>query len=436
MINTRFFLSTAMGILLFLPATFACDTTPTEVAQNIQYTSKGFYTIDIQNCIGDAGSEDGFTIDVSGVGIVDFSPDTIQNELNGKMAFGTLSGGVIHYDYTGAGYFVEAGQNSCFSSVVTVDDYPEQSIVTFTGVNSPGGCAILLGDTQTTPVIETPACGDIFYDTGGSDGAYPNGQNYAVVICGGAGPVTLNFIEFALALDGDIMTIYDNDTITGPNNFYVGVNTPGTATSTNPSNCLTVVFESNSFGTEASGWAAEVICQMPCPSGLTVDVVDNLRDGEVCTIVSGGSLPYTFIWNTGDVTYNTDVLEPGTYAVTVEDANGCTAEGTIILDPVSVTEPGDCASNSENCPSKFELNDIFPNPAHENIYVSFEVPDNKETIQLQLIDVMGRILKEQRITPDIGSNQTLIDVSNLETAIYFVVINDGEQQSVKKFLKR
>jgi len=232
------------------------------------------------------------------------------------------------------------------------------------------------------------------------------------------------------------MTIYDNDNTSGPSGFYTGLNSPGIITSTNPSNCLTVAFESNSFGEPGVGWAAEVICEMPCPSGLMVDVVDNLRDGEVCTIVSGGSLPYTFTWNTGDTTYNTDALEPGTYSVTVEDANGCTVEGTITLEAVSVNEPEDCASNSENCPSKFGLIDIYPNPAYEDIYVSFEVPDNRATIQLQLIDVMGRTLKEQQITPDIGSNQTLIDISNLEAAMYFVVINDGNRQSVKKFLKR
>ncbi len=443
MINTRFFLSTAIGMLLFLSASFACDTTPTQMAQNIQYAGEGLYSIDIQNCIGDAGSISGFTISVSDVNIVGFSPDTIQNVFNDNIAIGTLSNGMLEYIYIGLGYFVEAAQNSCFSSTITVDAYPEEATITFTGVNTPGGCSILYGDTQTTPVVETPACGNIFYDTGGANSPYGNNENYHVVICGGSGPVRLNFIEFQLAEDGDIMTIYDNDQTSGSSNFYTGMNGPSIVTSTNPSNCLTVAFESNSFGEEASGWAAEVICEaMPC-NDLDVYITGNLPlsgEGEAQAIVSGGDIPYTFDWSTGENTYNTDIPGEGTYSVTVEDNSGCIAVDTIMLmtgdSIVSIIQPEDCTSNFENCPSKFGLTDISPNPAHENIYVSFEVPDNRETIQVQLIDVMGRILKEQQITPDIGSNQTLIDVSNLETAIYFIVINDGEQQSVKKFLKR
>lgn len=444
MTNTRFFLSTAIGMLLFLSASFACDTTPTQMAQNIQYAGEGLYSIDIQNCIGDAGSENGFSVSVSNANIVDFLPATQVDTFNNNIAVGEISNGVLNYNYSGAGYFSEPGPNSCFSYVLTLDAYPAESIVTFTGVNTPGGCAILDGDTQIAPVIETPACGSIFYDTGGANGVYGNSENYYVIICGGSGQVRLNFIEFQLAEDGDIMTIYDNDETSGPSNFYTGMNGPNIVTSTNPSNCLTVAFESNSFGDEAPGWAAEIICEeMPCSNGLDVYITGNLPlsgGGEAQAIVSGGNIPYKFNWNTGDNTYNTDVPTAGTYAVTVEDNSGCIAVDTIMLmtgdSIVSVIQPEDCTSNFENCPSKFGLIDIFPNPAYEDIHISFEVPNNKETIQLQLIDVMGRTLKEQQITPDIGFNQTLIDVSNLEAAMYFVVINNGEQQSVRKFLKR
>lgn len=416
-------------------SSFACDTTPTEVAQNIQYAGKGLYSIDIENCIGDAGSENGFTIGVSGVNIVEFSSDTIQNVLNGNMAFGTLSNGIINYDYASVGYFVDLGQNSCFSHVVIVDDYPAESIVTFTGVNSPDNCAILDGDTQTTPVIETPSCGNTFYDTGGADGIYANDEDYSVVICGGAGPVELQFTLFELALDGDIMIIYDNDTLSGPSDFYTGSSSPGTVTSTNPTNCLTVAFESNSFGDPTLGWAAEVICDMPCPNGLTVDVVDDLRDGEVCTIVSGGNLPYTFIWNTGDNTYNTDIVEEGVYIVSVVDNSGCVAVDSILITSVSVIQPEDCEPNDEDCSSTFGLIDVYPNPAQEDINITFEIQNNQEVVQLKLIDMMGRTLQEQKIAPDIGFNKTLIDVSNLTTAMYFIVIDDGTRQSVTKFFK-
>jgi len=321
----------------------ACDTTPTQTAGNIQYAGDGLYTIDIQNCIGDAGSENGFSVGVSDVNIVGFSPTTIENILNGNTATGSFNGGLVTYDYIGAGYFVEAGQNTCFWTTITVDGFPDNAEITLSGVNTLGGCAILDGDTQVTPVIEVPTCGEMFYDTGGPDGAYTNSENYSVVICGGAGPVTIQFTEFQLALDGDILTIYDNDGTSGASDFYTGGASPGTVTSTNPSNCLTVAFESNSFGEAATGWEAEVTCTVPCPNGLEIDVLSNAStcltsgDGEVSTLISGGIIPYNFEWNTGDTSDKLEDLGTGTYIVTVTDGNGCTAvDSTTVSVSVSI----------------------------------------------------------------------------------------------------
>lgn len=48
------------------------------------------------------------------------------------------------------------------------------------------------------------------------------------------------------------------------------------------------------------------------------------KNGSIELTVDGGSLPYTFIWNTGDTLQNLDKLSTGSYMVTITDANGCT----------------------------------------------------------------------------------------------------------------
>ncbi|NVK28166.1 MAG: gliding motility-associated C-terminal domain-containing protein [Flavobacteriia bacterium] len=53
------------------------------------------------------------------------------------------------------------------------------------------------------------------------------------------------------------------------------------------------------------------------------------NDGEASVAVSGGTLPYSYLWNTGDTT-NSIVGPAGTYSVVVTDANGC-------LDSASIT---------------------------------------------------------------------------------------------------
>jgi len=70
----------------------ACDTSPTQTAGNIEYAGDGLYTIDIQNCIGDAGSRDGFSIEVSNLNIVGYTPTTIENIANNRTATGSFVG--------------------------------------------------------------------------------------------------------------------------------------------------------------------------------------------------------------------------------------------------------------------------------------------------------------------------------------------------------
>lgn len=346
-------LSTVLIGILFLPyQSTACDTTPTLNAGNIKYAGDGLYTIEIAACIGDAGSTDGFSIDVDDVNIIGFAPTEIENILNSKIANGSFQNNMVDYKYIGAGNFVDAGQNSCFWTTLTVDAFPGESNITIDGVNAAGGCAVLdsgsngdngiigVGVIQI-PIVRYPACGETFYDTGGPTGNYGFNENYTVVICGGGGPVTLEFTEFALSPDGDVMSIFDNDDNVGPSTSYnYGSAPPMTISSTNPSNCLTIDFESSLEGF-GPGWAAEVVCPAPCPNDLNVKAMStdatcfNTSDGEAATEVSGGVLPYSFKWNTGAIGHKLESINTGMYIVTVTDGNGCTAIDTASLSVIS-----------------------------------------------------------------------------------------------------
>ncbi len=58
-------------------------------------------------------------------------------------------------------------------------------------------------------------------------------------------------------------------------------------------------------------------------------------DGTAIVSVTGGVLDYTYLWSTGATTRSIGNLAPGTYTVTVTDANGCTFERT----STPITEP-------------------------------------------------------------------------------------------------
>jgi hypothetical protein len=47
------------------------------------------------------------------------------------------------------------------------------------------------------------------------------------------------------------------------------------------------------------------------------------ENGEVNVTVTGGTLPYSYLWNTGETTASISNLQPGSYYVTVTDAKSC-----------------------------------------------------------------------------------------------------------------
>ena len=54
-------------------------------------------------------------------------------------------------------------------------------------------------------------------------------------------------------------------------------------------------------------------------------------NGSVTLTVSGGTAPYTFLWNSGQTTQNINLLPPGCYSVIITDAVGCQAAATACL---------------------------------------------------------------------------------------------------------
>ncbi|MFN8153723.1 MAG: MopE-related protein [Bacteroidia bacterium] len=65
-----------------------------------------------------------------------------------------------------------------------------------------------------------------------------------------------------------------------------------------------------------------------------------VNDGTVTASPSMGSTPYSYLWSNGGSLQTLTYLAPGTYTVTVTDADGCTSEGQ-----TTIVEPGQLVSN-------------------------------------------------------------------------------------------
>ena len=76
----------------------------------------------------------------------------------------------------------------------------------------------------------------------------------------------------------------------------------------------------------------------PLPLGLALSsnniICNGAKNGNITTLVTGGTTPYRYFWNTGDTTANLTGVGGGLYTVIVTDANNCSISGTVTL-----TEP-------------------------------------------------------------------------------------------------
>ncbi|MBK6889604.1 MAG: SprB repeat-containing protein [Sphingobacteriales bacterium] len=219
------------------------------------------------------------------------STDVTTNGGSDGTASVTASGGTPPYTYlwnTGATTSSISGLVAGTYSV-TVTDAKGCTAECSTTVNEPG--CNLSATADGTPV----SCND------GSDGtatATPTGNNGAVTYLWSNGATT--------------------QTISG---LSAGTYT---VTITDAVNCTAI----------ASYTVTEPpVMDVTCSS---TDVTTNGgSDGTASVTASGGTPPYTYLWNTGATTSSISGLVAGTYSVTVTDAKGCTAECS-----TTVNEPG------------------------------------------------------------------------------------------------
>jgi len=102
----------------------------------------------------------------------------------------------------------------------------------------------------------------------------------------------------------------------GATTMSIGMLTPGnyTVTVTDSLGCIAI---------------CDVYVAGAAPIIITTTVTHNTcykgSDGQITANVSGGTLPYSFMWSNGQTTQTAVGLEKGWYTVTVTDANSCSA---------------------------------------------------------------------------------------------------------------
>ena len=95
----------------------------------------------------------------------------------------------------------------------------------------------------------------------------------------------------------------------------------------------------------------------------------------------------------------------------------------------SVAPCGDNLTAIENIDqSTVELN-LFPNPAVSYLFVDFDWIRKGEAIKLKVLDLSGKLVKEQSLEINKGNNQTKIDIQSLVQGNYIIELT-GESWKI------
>ena len=184
--------------------------------------------------------------------------------------------------------------------------------------------------------------GDHFYDSGGENGNYQNGEDITTVITpsDGNNSVTVIFNSFQLEGCCDYLSVYDgldiNATLIGQ---YNGSTIPSSFTANNPSGALTFRFTSDSSVTY-SGWDATVICEtITCPDLSDISASNiTLNSADLSWTVGGSEL-------TWEIEYGLSGFTQGSGTIVNISTNPTTLNGLDLETSYDVYIRGNCGAN-------------------------------------------------------------------------------------------
>ena len=320
-----------------------------------------------------------------------------------------------------------------------------------------------------------PACPpDIItgFTTTGAGCGSPDGT--ATVITTGTGPFTYSWntggttaTEAGLAIGSHIVTVTDTyttcsetDTVTVINtsapvidsvgivpplcfgesnaiaNVFVSGGTPGyhyswsngdtTASVTNiPSGSYNVAI------TDAANCQTQtfVVITNPFPVTTSTTGTDatcaSCADGSALTSASGGTGGYTYSWApSGGTNASASGLTPGTYTVTITDANGCSTASTVTIGaPINTSGIADAIGLYKT--------QVYPNPSQGTFNVTGMFTYEGE-LKMEIVNMLGAVVYNKRMSV---SNQLSTSIElTVPPGIYMLRIYAGNIKTTKQLI--
>jgi hypothetical protein len=143
-------------------------------------------------------------------------------------------------------------------------------------------------------------------------------------------------------------------------------------------------------------------------------------DGSINLIVNGGNGDYSYSWSNGDTVQDPQGLPPGTYSVTITDAEGCTATDTFSIGTTT-------ARPRDQAPAQLRL---APNPSDGRVRLSFAKPVRQARVSV--LNAQGQQLWQKRVS---GPSAQL-SLAGQPAGVYLLRISTPRQQYVRRLMLR
>jgi hypothetical protein len=191
-----------------------------------------------------------------------------------------------------------------------------------------------------------------------------------------------------------------------------------TVTITDANGCIEIISVTLSFSCPISLGASA--------SGIN-ETLEGANNGAATATASAGTPPYQFEWDNGEAGNTVVDLAPGTYNVTVTDANGCVDETSVTIDASDVN----VGTENIEALSSFV---ISPNPTTGQTVMSVRFTENVD-MEVEIISIVGQIITKEYYNQT-ASEDVVINLSDMPSGIYFIKLNVNGAIYTDRIMKR
>ncbi len=153
---------------------------------------------------------------------------------------------------------------------------------------------------------------------------------------------------------------------------------------------------------------------------MVIEQPSSIESGNINLSVEGGTLPYTYTWNTGDFSEDLYNISAGYYGATIIDDNGCVLFIDETIQNINAASVSDSQSFSVV---------VFPNPTTDVATVKW---DSIDVSHIAVINTNGQLVQSSD-----SFAQKSFKTNTLKRGVYFINITDNNNnQTTHKLIVR